>query len=337
MPTRPEEIAALNDALRALRVALGPETWRGVARSVLGASWDLWPGREMTEDFGGDRMVLSGTPLTRRRLRIDIVGLCSEERAEWHLRGPGRPVVPLAEAVEQAAAWAVERGAALRRAVTGGGAVTPRRPALGAVLDALTEPSNGDPPPSFWCTVPPVVIDRGAVVVVGSPYHSVRYPWATTNPAEAWEILQARDLIPLDYRGRFVCERCNGSGLVIVDRESGERDFCDVCAEEDANATGGLRAVGHRPHPPTIAALAAWASLGFAASDDGAPGILGAEELMGELDPDALTRWRVTSVADVDPRYFRSEAARRLSDAGFGWSGGGQRRTLYVPPLGVEI
>ena len=217
--------------------------------------------------------------------------------------------------------------------------MTPRRPALGAVLDALTEPSGGDPPPSFWCDAqgaPPVVIDRGAVVVVGSPYHSVRYPWATTNPAEAWEILQARDLIPLEYVGRFVCERCNGKGVLHGTATPGGRDYCD-CAVPDDGFVSGLRVTGHLTHPPTIAALASWASLGFAASDDGTPGILGAEELMGTLDPAALIRWRVTSVADVDPRYFRNEAARRLSDAGFGWSGGGQRRTLYVPPLGVEI
>lgn len=118
VPTRPEEIAALNDALRALRVALGPETWRGVALSVIGATWDLWPGRGMTEDFGGDRVVLSGTPLTRGRLRLVVAGMRGEERAEWHLRGPGRPVVPLAEAVEQAAAWAVERGAQVRAVTT---------------------------------------------------------------------------------------------------------------------------------------------------------------------------------------------------------------------------
>lgn len=113
-PTRPDDLAALNNTLRALRVALGPESWRGVVRGVPGASWDLWPGREMDDRWGGDRLALSGTPLTRGRLRLDVVGLCGEERAEWHLRGPGRPVVSLVEAVEQAVAWAVARGAQVR-------------------------------------------------------------------------------------------------------------------------------------------------------------------------------------------------------------------------------
>jgi hypothetical protein len=110
-PTRPDDLAALNDALRALRVALGPETWRGVVRGVPGASWDLWPGRGTDDRWGGDRLALSAMRLTRGRLGLDIVVLCGDERFHLRVRHPTMPTVSLAEAVTHAVAWAVARGA----------------------------------------------------------------------------------------------------------------------------------------------------------------------------------------------------------------------------------
>jgi len=204
-------------------------------------------------------------------------------------------------------------------------AALPRRPPLGAVLDALAVPSAGDPLPSYWCNaagVPLVVSDRGPVVAVGSPYHSVRYPWIDASPAEAYELLQARDLVPMGYVGRFVCEACGGTDYVPVDRVSG--DSCPACDG------------GHRPHPPTVAALASWASLGWAAGDDGAPGILGAEELAAATSPDAPVCWRIAQPgADAAPAYRSGSPARQLLDAGFGWWRRPTHTALVVMPLGL--
>lgn len=194
---------------------------------------------------------------------------------------------------------------------------------LGAVLDALTEPGAGDPAPSFWCAtgLPTTTIDRGNVIVVGSPYLTVRYPW-TTDPAEAYEILQTRGLIPLEYVGRFACDACGGSGLV---QREGWRGIvpCEPC---------GTR--GHLPHPPTVAALASWASVGFAAHDDGTPGILGAEELAGELNNGAEVRWQVAPPASVAPPGVTwPPAIEALWRGGFDVLRGHTRTTLYVAPL----
>lgn len=230
--------------------------------------------------------------------------------------------------------------------------VSPRRPALGAVLDALTTWEGYDVPPSDRVALGGAAFGASAwseSVVMGVAGGNVEYRWITADPAEAWERLQTIDLIPLDYRGRFVCEGCAGGGVVAVGIA---RLPCLRCALPCAECCGSERvggavcecvgslrqdavALGHLPHPPTVAALVSWASLGFAASDDGSPGILGAEELMGELSPGTPTRWRVTRVADIPTNVFRNESAQRLNAAGFGWSGGGRYRTLYVPPLGA--
>jgi hypothetical protein len=202
---------------------------------------------------------------------------------------------------------------------------------LGVVLNALTE--SGGLPPSDWLqlrTAALTLSPTGARIVAPRlngggrrADYDMRYAWTPASVAEACELLDARGLIPTGYAARFVCETCGGTGAVAA-REVGPgwNAACPDCDD------------GHRPHPPTIAALASWASLGFAAGDDGAPGILGAEELMGELSPGTPTRWRVTPVTDIPTDFFRNESARRLNAAGFGWSGAGRYRTLYVPPLG---
>lgn len=219
--------------------------------------------------------------------------------------------------------------------------VLPQRPMLGAVLDALTVPRAGDPPPSIWCDVtdvPVVVRDSGCVVEVGSPYHGVRYPWATQDPAEALELLQARDIVPMNWRGRFVCEACGGTGGIRAGgspSEPDEWDHCPDCAVEDPDATGGVRAVGTLPHPPTVAALASWASLGFAAGDDGTPGILGIEEVVRrDAWMPAPLSWQVaavtlTGVTDGRVRW-------RLQQWGCDVRELPTSNIVRVPPLGAQ-
>ena len=244
-------------------------------------------------------------------------------------------------------------GAGGRAGATGGDVVTaldealwpraalPRRPMLGAVLDALTVPSAGDPLPSYWCGVagvPLVVSDRGRVVSVGSPYHSVRYPWIDASVAEAYELLQARDLVPMDYVGRFVCGACNGTGLTDANGRP-----------RPAGARGGWMCACHgepQAHPPTVAALASWASLGFAAGDDApddaltiprAEALAGDEEFAGAVRLDAPpVWWRVYPPgADASRAYPEGTARRALCDAGLGFQRMSTHTMLYVPPLGL--
>ena len=201
----------------------------------------------------------------------------------------------------------------------------PRRPMLGAVLAHLTGTS-----PALWAefaVLGDVSADECGASMAGGRRggsRSIVVPWTTTDPAEAWELLQARDLIPLDYRGRFVCGVCGGSGLVSVGSVRAMQ--CPDCDVGHGH--------GHRPHPPTVAALASWASLGFAASDDGVPGILGAEELARTLSPDAPVWWRVApQSADAVPAYTRDGPAWRLLGAGLGWWRRPTHTALIVPPL----
>ena len=203
--------------------------------------------------------------------------------------------------------------------------VTPHRPQLGAVLDALTVTLPGASPPSAWTDAAWTLSAAWAARADGT---GAVYPWRTTDPAEAWEILQARDLVPLDCRSRFVCEGCGGSGnggdVVTLLGRAGTV-ACHVC-----------RATGHRPHPMTVAALASWASLGWAATDDGHPGIAGAEEWALAMVGVPAVWWRVGPVErdGVVPGHARSD----LAAAGFGWSWNGRRPdgvTLVVPPLGA--
>jgi hypothetical protein len=204
--------------------------------------------------------------------------------------------------------------------------MTPQRPMLGAVLDALTAVRDH----RRYDATPSVLLRTGATRVTASAAgvdvwvrdeYGWSFSWATTDPAEAWEILQARDLIPLDCRSRFVCEDCSGRGDVEVpELGKGWHAACPVCLGD-----------GHRPHPPTVAALAAWASVGFAATDDGHPGIVGAEELARELGGLAVV-WRVAELK-TDPALWEPQSAvHRLAAAGLGitWS---PHLKLYVPPL----
>ncbi len=196
---------------------------------------------------------------------------------------------------------------------------------LGAVLDALTHERDH----RHYDASPSVLLRTGATRVttsatgvdlwVGDEY-GWSFRWRTTDPAEAWEILQARDLVPMDAASRFVCEGCGGSGGAYV-------GGCLDC-----------NAIGHRPHPSTVAALASWASLGWAPTDDGHPGIACAEELAREIAPGFDAWWRVRELQHVMDTPTGADPADRLRVAGIVPVDPGLTRRvvlLYVPPLGT--
>lgn len=158
--------------------------------------------------------------------------------------------------------------------------MTQQRPALAEVLAALTghsgpplsampwEAYTGRPESMHGCGATTELLPWGAgasllVSGVKVPFGIAR--WLHASPAEAVEALATARLWPWDPGDdptRWWCERCGGSGFMVCDWESGERDFCDRCAEEDPEATGGFRALGHTADPPSHAALVAVASLG---------------------------------------------------------------------------
>lgn len=164
------------------------------------------------------------------------------------------------------------------------------RPALPAVLAALTDlPVEAWSVWSEWDAITGqriVVDDRAARVhpVWMRNDYSLLGPvaWITTDPAEAWEILDARGLLPPEGSRGFWCRRCDGRGSIALGGEYPERDYCDECSVEDVMATGGVRACGWATIPATIPDLVAWASLG-------ADAIVTAEALCREIGP-ALSR-----------------------------------------------
>ena len=202
--------------------------------------------------------------------------------------------------------------------------MTPQRPMLGPALDALTNERDH----RHYDASPSVLLRTGATRVTTSATgvdlwvrdeYGWGFRWRTTDPAEAWELLQARDLVPLDCRSRFVCEDCGGTGGPYV-------GGCLDC-----------NAIGHRPHPSTVAALASWASLGWAPADDGHPGIAGAEELAREIAPGFDAWWRVRELQHVMDTPTGADPADRLRVAGIVPVDPGLTRRvvlLYVPPLG---
>lgn len=141
--------------------------------------------------------------------------------------------------------------------------MTPARPMLPGAFAVLT-----DLPSGLWrgWISRPFSLSAAGVVRHGhaSWEGDVVIRWITPDPAEAYEVLQTRGLIPDDYCGAFVCVQCDGSGIRdrLVDAE---------CLDCDGT--------GHRPHPASLPDLVAWASLGFGAHAGG-PGILGMEEIV---------------------------------------------------------
>jgi len=190
------------------------------------------------------------------------------------------------------------------------------RPQLAAVLAALTDCREHEEQPSFWlsldgCRLELVASDGAWFDAPRQPRapegRSVRRRWITTDPAEAWEVLQACDIIPLDYRGRFVCYECERIDF------ADDIYHCNRCGRE-------VTADGHPPqsYPPSIQDLVAWVSFGFAARDNGDGGILAMEEWAQCEYPRADIMW------SVKPDLNRGGRAAEI---------GPSRVVLVAPPL----
>lgn len=146
-------------------------------------------------------------------------------------------------------------------------------------------------------------------------------PAHTITPAEAVEALATAELWPWeigDERARWWCGVCGGSGALRYFTEHGpESDFCDTCAEDDAEATGGARKTGHTADPPSHAFLVAVASLG-------APMLrrvthtLAREIARAAGCPDARVVWRVMSREAIEEHHnqTRAEWWRRTREYG---------------------
>lgn len=202
------------------------------------------------------------------------------------------------------------------------------RPQLAAVLAALTDCREHEEQPSFWlsldgCRLGLVASDGAWFDAPRQPRapegRSVRRRWITSDPAEAWERLQARDIIPLDYRGRFVCGSCDGTGIFPVRSDGTRGGWLCACHEEAL------------PHPGTLPDLVAWSSLGFAARDDGSPGILATEEMARASQPCPFV-WKV----ETEPKWWptiNTANAARLRASGLSWWAQGGHVVIAAPPL----
>lgn len=168
--------------------------------------------------------------------------------------------------------------------------MTPARPNLAAVLAALTDTDESE----WWYWLNLSGAMSWFTLTTAGVEFTLRHwpferdlPWITTDAAFAWEVLQTRGIIPDGYVGRFACRHCGGTGRVVL-----RNDLVDyvwvpcLCPGPLPRPT---------PHPPSVPDLVAWASLGFAASDDGTPGIYGIEELAQRMRRDARVQWRVWS------------------------------------------
>lgn len=145
----------------------------------------------------------------------------------------------------------------------------------------------------------------------------VRYPWITTDPAEAWEILDARGLLPPEGARGFRAEM-------------------PVRASFGDGPEGDAVVYTMHARPATIPDLVAWASLGASAI---VTAVLGAEELCakvaGELaalcvpvDPCERVVWRVAR-EPLSPSAF----AGRFTRAGRGTA---QRAFVKSFDLGAD-
>lgn len=163
----------------------------------------------------------------------------------------------------------------------------PLRPALADVLAAVTDEPRGhwiarfaDPSlrgELFFVRARPDRLDVALHFAVDphrAPVRDVRTPITATSPAEAFETLCARGVLPDAWAGdvrRFFRCSCDGKREGAPKGKGGQVVWncprCEDFADERPQFTIA--------HPPTIPALVAWASLGPAA-------ILRAEELARE-------------------------------------------------------
>lgn len=131
----------------------------------------------------------------------------------------------------------------------------PLRPALAGVLEALTGKEA-----FLWRAAESIDVLR-----VGAEGASMgeTFPWVTDDPREAIECLQARDLVPMDYAGRFTCASCVGFGSRTISVSSRRSDSGE--AERRHVACDRCGASGSLAHPNSVADVVAWSSLGAAA------------------------------------------------------------------------
>lgn len=222
--------------------------------------------------------------------------------------------------------WAMERAEAYAARVE---LAQPKRERLADALACVTEHAAAEWAPYVGRVL---LTDRGPV----TPwlYGNARAIWTVTDPAEAWEVLATRGVIPLawvgDERRAFACAACQGRGSrTYVDPETGEHEWdpCHVCdrlcaacggdgADDDAtggdclNCAGtGYEGTGLLPHPPTVADAVALCS--------DVPGVLAAEALAREITGRERVVWRVGRI-DADPTRRRAremDAANRARPA----------------------
>lgn len=247
--------------------------------------------------------------------------------------------------------------------------MTPAYPALAAVLAALTSL-----PAEVWEAWPSIskrlAMDERGVRLIhimndGFPAMGPT-PWIATDPAEAWEILDARGLLPSEGARAFWCGACDGAGCGPFEacyREPGT----DAWTGPTCTACRGER---RADHPTTVPDLVAWASLGAEAivtaemrAREVAPAIAHMGYVCGHAErvtwhvvtntfeeSEFLITWREYSTGAslhlngtfYAPRSFVTASpqtivpARQLWDAGLPLGIFDDEYVLYVPTVGSE-
>ena len=195
------------------------------------------------------------------------------------------------------------------------------RPALPEVLAALTSEPHA---PAWESVAQRVVAGPEDVRICALPDTYVilpaRWPWTTTDPTEAAELLVTREVLPAGWHGDtrrgWHCEACKGTGNG-KSRHYGTAP-CEVCCPDPERP---WERTGYTMNPRTIPDLVAVASLGW-------PAIQRAEELAraachalreyGCPTPDRVV-WRVGKRNEQKIVWIKNgpEAMRLRSDGGF--------------------
>ena len=189
---------------------------------------------------------------------------------------------------------------------------TPLRPQLAATLGVLT----GLPVEEWHPKRQEVagVSDNCVVFRHGEKGETRCYPWIYTTVAEAWEALQAHDIIPLHYEGCFA----DAEGVFIIDSLSPE-----------CGGASGWHPPTTSPLPASLPDLIAWTSLG-------AVQIATAEDLAREreLAPGNLVAWMARSWSPPRGYLAWETAEKALAAMGTPVDYHDERFSLLtVPPL----
>ena len=206
------------------------------------------------------------------------------------------------------------------------------RPALPEVLAALTSEPHA---PAWESVAQRVVAGPEDVRICALPDTYVilpaRWPWTTTDPTEAAELLVTREVLPAGWHGDtrrgWHCEACKGTGNG-KSRHYGNgksRHYgtapCEVCCPDPERP---WKRTGYTMNPRTIPDLVAVASLGW-------PAIQRAEELAraachalreyGCPTPERVV-WRVGSRSPSDAVLWRARGLVVVSVRGVVLVGG---------------